>query len=66
MRKSTDRCDHGCFGTGKGCNFPLGRCLGTLYWAHTEQEETSTLTSLAKVDHQYFTLRQCTVRPMPG
>ena len=49
-----------------GCSLPAGRCLGALLWAHTKQEETYTLTSLAKVGHQYFPIRQRTVRLIPG
>ena len=34
VRKSIDKCDHGRCGMGKGCNLPLGTCLGALHWAH--------------------------------
>ena len=40
VRKSTERCHHVRCGTGRGCNFPLGRCLGALHRVHTEQEDT--------------------------
>lgn len=52
MMKSSEICDHGWPGVGRGYSSPASSQLGSLFWAQVEQAVKYLQVSLGRVGHQ--------------